>query len=179
MDEHDIEPVQPEALQAVLDGPADAVASVVEVRRFGGRAERKVLAALVVAARGQQLADLRREDEGVARLARQDAAEAAFGESEAVPGRNVEIADPGIPRGGKRRLGLLVGRELELVADRNAAEAGIMRWTVAGGGHGHAFRVRVSTARQQMADHLPRGIEQDMAGALVTLGDRGHERLGL
>jgi hypothetical protein len=83
-------------------------------------------------------ADLRAEDERVARVPRQNLAQPDLGEPGAVEGRGVEVPDALVPGGFDGGRGLLVGDRAEHVAEGRGAEAEGAGEDVGGVGAGSA-----------------------------------------
>jgi hypothetical protein len=114
-----------------------------------------------IAHKGRKL-HLGREHVVLAPLVVQELPEAALGEPEAVPGRDVEVADAGVPGGLKRRLSVSVGDLVELVAERHAAEPeGELRledlFGSIGRGHGGAsLHVGCSLRERRRGEHARR-----------------------
>ena len=109
VDVEDVDPRQPEPLQAVLVGAHDPV-----IRIVVDRVERQRMTAAVGMhagrVRAQQAADLGREHPFVARPVAQRVADRALGLADAVERRGIDIAHPGIPGGRHDRLGGLRAR---------------------------------------------------------------------
>ena len=121
VDIKDVDPRQPEPLQAVLVGAHDPV-----IRIVVDRVERQRMTAAVGVhagrVRAQQAADLGREHPVVARPVAQRVADRALGLADAVERRGIDIAHPGLPGGRDDRLGRLPCNIDPAAAQGRAAE---------------------------------------------------------
>src|SRR5262249_33153420 len=125
---HEVQPVDAEAVEAVLDRPQRAVRRVV-VDHAVGPAELEEVALLAEAPRSRfhvvedQPADLGTEHVLVALVFGQRPAQAHLGQAGAVQWRRVEVADALLPGGIDRGGLLLLGDDAEHVAQRRGTEA--------------------------------------------------------
>ena len=98
VDQQHVDAVDAEALQAVLERAHHAVVAVVQDRlEFEAAAPFAARERPGLQRAAQRAADLAGNDELVARLAIERAADPMFGLALAVPGRGVEIADAAVP----------------------------------------------------------------------------------
>ena len=122
VDEEHVDVVHAEPVEALLDRAHHGVVGKVEHRIQRRRALPR-LSGFGRRAFAQQPADLRRQDELIARLVPQHRAETLLGESEAIQGSGVEVADTALPCRFDDPVRLLVGDCLEEPAERSGAEA--------------------------------------------------------
>src|SRR5260221_5005306 len=120
-DMDDVEPRQPEALQAVLDRAQDAVIGIIEFRREGQDAA--IEPAIGGGIRPQQTADLGGEHELVTLVMTQHGADAVLAQPVAIERRGIEEPDTGGKSAGDgaRRVGL--AQRGEKIAERRPAKA--------------------------------------------------------
>ena len=123
VDQQDVDPIDPEPLQAVLERAHHAVVAVVEHGLEFEAAEPLILDGVGPERPAQDAADLGRYDVVAARLAIERPAERMLGKSAPVPRRGVEIAHAAVPRGRDERPGLVVVDAVEELAERRGSEA--------------------------------------------------------
>ena len=105
VDEQGIDRIQAEALQALLIGPHEPVMGVVELDvEVEAAAPRRPVEGLRVLRPMQDPADLGGDQEILARLVDEKAAQAVLGQPAAIPGRGVVEADATVPGGLQRRM---------------------------------------------------------------------------
>ena len=123
VNEQDVDPVDPEPLEAVLERAHDAVVAVVEHGLELEPAQPLVLDGVRPQRPAQDAADLGRYDVVAARLAIERPAERVLGKPSSVPWRGVEIAHAAVPRGADQSAGLIVVNAIEQFAERRGAKA--------------------------------------------------------
>ena len=123
VDQHDVDPVQPQPLQALLQRPPHAVAGEVP-DPLGRRAVGEPLGVggLARGQRADQPPDLGGDDEAVPRQPGQQPAEAALGQPEPVVGGRVHVGEAGLQGRADGGRGVLLGNRGEQVAERGGAE---------------------------------------------------------
>ncbi len=118
----DVDPRQPEPLQAVLERAHDRVIGVVV-----NRLERQRIAPFRVLGRGparaKQASDLCRQHPFVARDPAHRITDATLGLADTVIGGGIDVGHPGRPGGADDRFGLLPGDRDATAAEGRAAEA--------------------------------------------------------
>ena len=122
VDQQNVDPVDAEALQAVLERAHHAVVAVVEDGLKFEAAEPLILDGVRSERPAQHAADLGRYDEVGARLAVERAPERMLGEPASVPWRGVEIAHAPAPRRVDDRRRLVIFDLDEQFAERSRAE---------------------------------------------------------
>src|ERR1700722_19660906 len=123
VNEKDIAPVYPEPLEAVLERAHHAVVAVVEYGLKLEAAEPLILDGVGAERPPQDAADFRRNDIGIARLAKKRAAERMFGQSAPVPWRRIEITHAAVPCGADDPRRLVIVDLVKKFAQRRGAEA--------------------------------------------------------
>ncbi len=124
VDREHVDPVEAEALEAVLVGPHDGVVAVVEasVEAQAARPER-VLSLAAARNRREQAPDLRRDHDAVAFDLTHEASDPVLAQPEPVLWRGVDQCHTFFRGGLEHRLGAVVADEREQVAERRGAEA--------------------------------------------------------
>ncbi len=125
MHENHVQGVDAHALQTVVNRAPHPVRRIVVGQIVGRRREREVVAGVVARRGPQQLAHLGRQHIVAARLGVQEGAEAAFAQTQPIPGGGVVIAHASLPSGLQRLMRRAIGYNGELIAQRHAAQAKI------------------------------------------------------
>ena len=168
VDQQHVDFREPQALQAVLVGPDDAVVAVVEAHVELERIDPRIaLQAWAVACWPwlEQPADLGRQRVLRLRLVAQELPDAVLAQPQPVPGGGIEVADAGIPGRLQGSLGVGVGHGGAEIADRCAAVTEL----------GELDRAGADAGALGVVHRVPLGLrqDQDLAGRVVASGQAG------